>query len=146
MLVRWSLGRVSRSQSSPLSTNRTSMAVQAVVKDARLLLYLLQHTYLQYYLDGWYSRRDRHPSGQQTRWRQSTTGELLNKRCSRQYYSYNLKSNRHELALIDKGLDKRRMMRLDCNMRSWRSSLRLVVQSNMVFIMSLQYAWTNGIL
>ena len=46
------------------------------------------------------------------------------------------KSSGHKQALIDEGLGEQKTRRLDCNVGSWRSSLRLVVQSDMVFIMS----------
>ena len=47
-----------------------------------------------------------------------------------------MKSSRHESALIDEGLGEQKILRLDCNTESWRSSLRLVIQSDAVFIVS----------
>ena len=40
------------------------------------------------------------------------------------------------MALIDEGLGRQKTMGLDCNVGSRRSSLRLRVQSDVVFIMS----------
>ena len=40
------------------------------------------------------------------------------------------------MALIDEGLGKWKTMGLDCNTGLWRSSLRLVVQDDAVFILS----------
>ena len=40
------------------------------------------------------------------------------------------------MALIDEGLDKQKATRLDCNTGLQRSSLRLVVQKDTVFILS----------
>ena len=46
-----------------------------------------------------------------------------------------MKSNGHKSTLIDEGLVKWRTTRLDCNAAKRRSSLGLIVQSDVVFIM-----------
>ena len=64
-----------------------------------------------------------------------------------------VKGSRHKITLIGKGLDNQVVRRLDNNAGLRRSSLRLVVQDDTVFIMSYnahgpvehcRRSWKNG--
>ena len=62
--------------------------------------------------------------------------ELLNVRSSRQYYSYSRRAIDTECPLEAKRLGEQGIRRINNNTRLRRSGLRLVVQSDAVFILS----------
>ena len=57
-------------------------------------------------------------------------------KCSGQDFSYSQRDSQHKINPYRRRARQAEVMRLDCNAAQWSSSLRLIVQSNTVFIVS----------